>query len=258
MKKSFAACLLALPLLSACYNPVLQALYPDKKIFGSPQALFAKAPAKPGDYTPARDYKPEEDARLRIYGRNYFSTIAYEDTDCTPKSDAIMVTAGNSWSDTTASFRGIAKNFSLGMPESDYSRQATGGQNGRAFYRELAARGGRPVTVQILSGGMPMKTGNTTTSQSCHVAVKFIPEAGKDYEAVYFEDGGRCGMQIQEIGGSAPRPVEVQRCNTPTGHLAKKNLKETGKAMLPDIPKPFGVYGLIYDKMKKSKDETKQ
>ena len=31
MKKSFAACLLALPLLSACYNPVLHALYPDKK-----------------------------------------------------------------------------------------------------------------------------------------------------------------------------------------------------------------------------------
>ena len=52
MKKSFAACLLALPLLSACYNPVLHALYPDKKIFGSPQALFAKAPAKPGDYPP--------------------------------------------------------------------------------------------------------------------------------------------------------------------------------------------------------------
>lgn len=154
-------------------------------------------------------YLPEQQARIRLYGQNQKPTIMTANIDCASKGNWQKVNVGGSMGDAFGSFVGTAKSHSIGIPETETSRNI-GKKNGllsKAVFREFAIQAGKPVNVSAAYIGL------TTVSQSpqrtvifhegsCRSATaSFVPQAGRDYEVIGLKGRG-CGVAVYEISAN--------------------------------------------------------
>jgi hypothetical protein len=137
---------------------------------------------------------------------------------------SVEINVGGSLGDAFGSFMRMSKNNSIGIAETE-NTQNLASQDGilsKAFCREFVIPAGRTVKVRNAFIGLATAhyspaTGMTIIQQesSCSSAtVSFVPQAGKDYEAVSYKNGNSCSVmvfEIQTIGGSTMLvPIQVK------------------------------------------------
>lgn len=105
-----------------------------------------------------------------------------------------------------SSFLGAASNTSLGIAETDTSRNLSqkSGLFSKAYFREYDLPPGKPSSMRMgyqnVAGfykhnGMQISHGGG----SCSGAISFVPVAGEDYEAGFVRTDSGCGLSINRI-----------------------------------------------------------
>lgn len=186
---------------------------------GSAQPWYAGGAKKTTEIL--QKYDPKTDARLRLYGQNTLASVAYENTECTPNGNARMIEVGASLREASQSFVGKAKNTSLGIPQTEYSKDLSSKKN--IMYREWAAAGEQPVTVQLL-GDVHLDN----ISWLCSISAYFTPVTGADYEVKITRGQGKCQMAVDRIyqnadGSIRLEEVPLKRCAKVDTIRSKKN-----------------------------------
>lgn len=90
-------------------------------------------------------------------------------------------------------------NQNLSMPPNKAGYKLIKGQN--IALSELYIPASKPFTLSFLSTGYF----SGTTKYSCQKSISFVPEAGKNYEAISMEYGRDCLLQVSEASSS---PIE--------------------------------------------------
>ncbi len=139
-------------------------------------------------------YDATSQARIRLYGPYGDKLIKhYNDRTC------------KEWRDTAGSvihhrFNNGAprkiKNISIGIPATERSLMALNdtGVMFRDSFKEYVIEANKPMVLDASSSVVM-----DSYSKSCRIAVSFIPQAGKDYEAAYIEQNRTCTIRIYEI-----------------------------------------------------------
>ena len=167
-------------------------------------------------------YDSSTQARVRLYGQNQKPTIMVSGIDCEAEDRRARrghkVNVGGSLGDAFGSFAGTARSRSLGIAETEHSKNI-GQMNGilsRAFFREYAVPAGKAVNVQAAYIGLRnvMEGATETVIQhegSCNTRMaSFVPQAGHDYEVIGLS-GRRCAVAVYEVGTQGElKPVELQ------------------------------------------------
>ncbi|MDF7670121.1 hypothetical protein PT276_02690 [Orbaceae bacterium ESL0721] len=145
-------------------------------------------------------------ARIRLYGQNQKPTIIYYFQN----GHKVEINTGGELADSFLSFIGLAKNQTIGIPNTTMSTNFVNysGNLSKMFYQEFVIPTGVPITVRNSYSGFRQDykkdQPNTTTYQehSCNSKdLTFTPEAGKDYEAVPAFNSAECGVVILRIDG---------------------------------------------------------
>jgi hypothetical protein len=173
-------------------------------------------------------HDPGHSARIRLFGQNQRPSIMTVGRDCATGEAGQEINVGGGLGDAFRSFARSATNESLGIPETGTTRQLSrrDGLLSKAFYREFVIPAGRPVLVRAafigLTTSMTTIAANRKYRTTYHEpsyrtrAVSFIPEAGKDYEAISVQDDGKEIVVILEVaadGSLDPTPSEAaQNC----------------------------------------------
>lgn len=123
-------------------------------------------------------------ARIRIFWKNGAGVSIIPGASCISEGSNRQETS-ESWSETFASFIGTASDVSLGIPETERSRNRDGGLLATEYLKEYRVTARKPV---IITAGavtvQPSMTGRPGSGNSCEVRpFYFIPEPGADYEA---------------------------------------------------------------------------
>jgi hypothetical protein len=154
-----------------------------------------------------------EGARIRLFGRNGFMVDFFESSTCFG-GDAKTSVSGT-FGSTFASFLGKAKNVSLGMKDTPntLSMAQKDAPFSKGYFREYKVAAGQPLTLRM-SYSLPQ-------GMSCGpIGAMFIPEAGKDYEAILDVNfsARRCQIVLQEVQERGAETVlaEVRRAPAKT------------------------------------------
>lgn len=163
-----------------------------------------------------KDYNPNTDARIRVYGQNGNPTIMHVGIDCATNPKGSEINIGGALDDAFDSFLGRSHNESIGIAQTEISANVAdrSGMLSQAFYRELIIPANKPVNIRpgveevgrkFVINGIPVynNTCKTTT-------ISFIPQAGKDYEAVGLRQGAGCHFFISEITNEAGAISEIR------------------------------------------------
>lgn len=150
-----------------------------------------------------KQYDPTTDARIRLYGQNGRPTEMVVD----PNGKAEKVVVGGSAGQAFASLFHLKGNESIGMPESEFSKDPSQFNNigSNAFFKEFIV----PANVEIALKNT-IDTPNhiyqvssnkkVVQSMTCRAkTVTFTTQAGKDYEAVPAPSTSQCGVQLIEL-----------------------------------------------------------
>jgi hypothetical protein len=110
-----------------------------------------------------------------------------------------------------SSFFGSVSNTSLGIPETETSRNLSS-RNGllsKAYFREYSIPADQPSSMRLgfqdkAPFYIPPHFGPGTFSypyvdRSCHGAISFVPEAEKDYELAFSWQGKTCHAAVNEV-----------------------------------------------------------
>lgn len=100
----------------------------------------------------------------------------------------------------------------LGMQKTDMTRAAL--QRPRVASTELAIQAGKPIVLHFMGMGTTSMSGAganfTTTRVACNKAYSFVPEAGKEYEAAFIENGSVCAIHMGDLAEKNARsPVDL-------------------------------------------------
>ncbi|MDO5059444.1 MAG: hypothetical protein Q4D82_05810 [Neisseria sp.] len=168
-------------------------------------------------------FNPAKQARVRLYGQNQQPTFMLSGIDCAAGHKGRKDSVGASIGDAFGSLSGASKSHSLGMAETEASRNI-GQRNGilsKAVFREFAVEAGKPANVRSAFNGLTTSYTTAThrvthTQASCRSReASFVPKAGKDYEVLGIKGG--CGVAVFEVSADGrAEPVELQeavRCN---------------------------------------------
>ncbi|MDR1889619.1 MAG: hypothetical protein LBQ81_09630 [Zoogloeaceae bacterium] len=169
--------------------------------------LTACASQQTQDVSASVSYDPERYARIRLFGQNQRPSIMNVGKDCATGAKGYKVNVGGGFGDAFKSFAGAASNKTLGIPETESTRQLSrkDGLLSKAFYQEFVIPAGTLVQVRAAYIGL------TTTLRSpgeimiwseksgTSRTVPFVPEAGKDYEAISTRQDGREFVWIYEV-----------------------------------------------------------
>lgn len=135
-------------------------------------------------------------SRLRLFGQNGATAIFYRNSKCVKPSlgkEDERVSGG--FSSAFSSLLGTVSNTSIGMPETDTTRNLSksDGLLSRAYFREYEIAGNEPVTVKI--GFQDVANSGTNCKRSAY----FLPRPGKDYEASISWGKGVCDIFMKQI-----------------------------------------------------------
>lgn len=160
-------------------------------------------------------YDSEAQAKFRFFGSYGNLQIKYyTETSCLDWSREF------SKSKATGFNNGLpkkVKNISIGMPPTERSVKALNDRGiiFRDSFKEFVIDA-NTETVFVGEKVIAMDSYHST----CHVAVAFTPEAGRNYQAYYYEQGGHCHLAIEEIldvdfiTKLAPlKEVNLEKCN---------------------------------------------
>ena len=156
-------------------------------------------------------HDPANSARIRLFGQNQKPGIMIVGRDCATGEAGQEINVGGGFGDAFRSFTRSAANEGLGIPETDTTRQLSqrDGLLSNAFYREFVIPAGKSVHVRAAFIGLTTSMTTTTANRRYRTtyrqpsyetrAVSFIPEAGKDYEAIGVRDDGKGTVVILEV-----------------------------------------------------------
>ena len=162
-------------------------------------------------------YDSSSQARVRLYGQNQKPAYLISGIDCENQKHGIKVGTVGSLGDAFGSLVGTAKSQSLGIPETEHSRNVVkmNGVLSRAFFREYIVPADKAANVQAAYIGLTTvsKTPTTVsilTEGSCNKMASFVPKAGHDYEVIGLPGKG-CTVAVYEIGKQGElSPVSLQ------------------------------------------------
>jgi hypothetical protein len=139
-----------------------------------------------------------EPARVRFFGRAVLDMKFYPASACVGGRSVVVSRSG------LKGGLGSKENLSLGIPETPdlINMEERDGFFSKAFYREYAVDGGRPMAIQ---GAEEQTTGarRSRSSFSCGpIGGVFVPESGKDYEVAFNYGDGMCRVDVAQIDSS--------------------------------------------------------
>ena len=157
----------------------------------------------------SQNYNPSNSARIRLFGQNQKPSIMEVQMDQNENSRPVKINVGGGLGDAFGSFVGATKSDSIGMAETENTRNLASkdGLLSKAFYREFVIPAGRQVKVYSsfigLSTSYPMASTDTAVTyrqRSCTSGtVSFVPQAGKDYEVGFNNNGNVCSVVVFDI-----------------------------------------------------------
>jgi hypothetical protein len=174
--------------------------------------------------------EPTQTSRIRMFGQNGASAVLFKDSACVRAfwgGGGEKVSGGIG--DAFSSFVGSASNTSVGIPETDTSRNLAkkDGILSKAYFREFVIPAGKPSSMRMgfqdvssfyvppATPGLGLVYTLQHVSPSCHGAITFTPVAGEDYEAafVWEGEGKTCSLSVNQVvsmGGKVElKPVPV-------------------------------------------------
>lgn len=184
-----------------------------KKFFAlvSAALLAACSSNPPVTITKDAEYNPATQARVRLYGQNRHKMLAWHDIDCTSPRQSRGFKVDVSVRSTLRAAFEADKNESIGIPETEISRNTGTSQNGllnTGFFKEITVSAGLPMNVQS-----SMASNDGRYRRYCKTKiVSFVPKAGKDYEitGVDGKDKKWCSLAVFEIAqDGTTTPVEL-------------------------------------------------
>lgn len=110
----------------------------------------------------------------------------------------------------------------LGMQKTERTRLSL--QRPGVASSELAIQAGKPIVLHFMGMGTTTMRGSgstfTTTRVACNKGYSFVPEAGKEYEANFIENGSICSIQMGDLAAKhavnaidLPQLAEAGLCN---------------------------------------------
>ncbi|WP_410498657.1 hypothetical protein [Chitinibacter sp. S2-10] len=174
-------------------------------------------------------------SRIRMYGQNGALALIFPGLSCTKSAwgkEGIHVSGG--MGQAFSSFIGAVDNLSLGMPETEVSKNVSrkDGILSKAYYQEheipagqitSLALGFQDVSAFHRSTAHGITTTYSSSSPGCSSDISFIPEAGADYEVGFTMQGRRCYVEIFKLTKTDTEtdmtPVPIQKakpCPTAT------------------------------------------
>jgi hypothetical protein len=113
-------------------------------------------------------------------------------------------------------------NQNLGMTPDARSEQAL--RRSAVTSSELYIAAGKPIVLHFLGMGRTSISGAganmQTTRTACDKGLSFVPEAGKEYEATFIENGSVCSVQLYDLSNKkltslldAPQVADAGLCN---------------------------------------------
>lgn len=170
--------------------------------------------------------KVERPARIRLFGQNGVGLTMYTNAVCKKEYDEEIEASGSLGNYFKAMVRKKPENISIGMPETDDSRNLAMRDKlwASPYYAEHALVPGQPVLLQanIANGS------GWTCNRGRGIELGFVPEPGVDYEGDMIRDfeGGSCGIAIRRIaadgtttrmvGQIPPSKCEARHTRTPS------------------------------------------
>lgn len=187
--------------VEAVAAPSAEALTATGSTSASAGAGAASAPASsaaPAEPLPLGSAK----ARLRLFAQNGTAVSLTNEASCVASGG--MGEASSNLLKNLASAMHVVSNETLGMPESTTTRRLSdrSGVTSKAYFMERAITAEMPVSVDFTFAA---------NNQTCpSVAVRFVPEAGGDYESKLDVGYGYCFVSVGRITPSgAVVPVRV-------------------------------------------------
>lgn len=183
------------PEISACHLPLDQ--IPDRDVVKRLNSPFCKAypnaeVCQAASFNAAVSLSDVEAARIRLFGQNGVGVILYKNSKCEGRSESIRV-SGDAASAFT-SFVGAASNESLGMPETETTKNLSkrDGILSKAYFREYRIDPGKPVTIAIRFQDV---------GKYCEPIVRtFTPEPRTDYEGrIDIDNAGFCRFSLNLV-----------------------------------------------------------
>lgn len=146
-------------------------------------------------------------SRLRMFGQNGASAVLFRNSACVKSiwsSDAEKVSG--SLGSAFSSFIGTAANISLGIAETDTSRNLSrkDGILSKAYFREYVIPADKPSSMRMgfknvssfyVINNLKYEAGG----ESCNGAISFVPKAGEDYEAAFVWEGKSCNLSVNQV-----------------------------------------------------------
>ena len=170
------------------------------------------------------DYNPSNQSRIRLFGQNGKPTIMTSGIDCANKQKGEKVNVGGGLGDAFGSFIGSAKNKSIGIPETETTKNLSQ-QNGilsKAMYKEFVIPADKSVNLKAAYIGLTTALEGADGSKiisyegSCQSNIaSFTPQAGHDYEVLSLKQGKNCGIAVVDVisenGGVKLQPVPTSQ-----------------------------------------------
>jgi hypothetical protein len=154
----------------------------------------------------SQHYSPGDSARIRLFGQNGRPSIMEVQIDPNAGVKPLKVHVGGSLGDAFGSLVGVSKNDSIGMAETENTRNLASrdGLASKAFYREFVIPADKRVCVYnafipVSSVATPGGTVNYQRSNCSSGTICFIPQAGKDYEVGFNKNGDTCSVSVFNI-----------------------------------------------------------
>lgn len=172
-------------------------------------ACSSYAAANPGD--------GGGEGRIRIFGQNGAMADLHAGSACINRRGAERVSG--SMGSAFGSLFGVVSNVSLGMPETETTRnmRQMDGIASKAYFREYAIPAGVPTSLRLgfrdVSSFYTIGDVNySNVDPSCSGAISFTPEAGKDYEVGFAWQGRVCRLSVNQVvaDGAEVRLVPVR------------------------------------------------
>lgn len=165
---------------------------------------FADEPAQ-SDARPAADRT--QTSRLRMFGQNGAAAVLFKDSACVKSiwSDEGEKVSGG-WGSAFSSFIGNVSNTSLGIAETDTTRNLSrkDGIFSKTYFREYALPPDKPSSMRmgfqdVSSFYVANGIRYDSISASCKGAISFTPHAGEDYEAAFAWEGRNCRLSVNQV-----------------------------------------------------------
>ncbi|WP_313495485.1 hypothetical protein [Stenotrophomonas sp.] len=157
----------------------------------------------------------ERPARIRLFGQNGVGLTMYTNALCEKQYDEEIEASGSIGHYFKAMVRKKPENISIGMPETDDTRNLATRDKlwASPYYSEHPLVPGQPVRLQanIANGS------GWTCNRGRGIEISFVPEPGMDYEGDMIRDfeGGHCGIALRQVAADGTVTPLVGRLMPP-------------------------------------------